>query len=212
MKLFSFIIPILLYKQRSKLGTMIEVRQLFGHTKLDLDGYPQTNDHYFRYWTNIHKLIAMDPTKNSQALILGLGGGNLATLLADRMPKINTTFVELESEVVDVARDYFGVTENSKRKIVVSDAKVFMGKNIKKYDLVIVDLYMGDDVPIFVRGGRFLNQIRRAIGAKGKAIFNYASHSFSKIDFVEFELKLQARFTNVNKVVYSGHTFYLANN
>jgi spermidine synthase len=191
---------------------MIEVRQLFGHTKLDLDGYPQTNDHYFRYWTKLYKLTGMCHAHASLALMLGLGGGILANLLANRMQKLNTTFVELENEVVDVARDYFGITDNTKRKIVVGDAKVFMGENIKKYDLVIVDLYSGDDVPIFVSGTKFLNQIKLAIGTKGKAIFNYASHSFRKLDFVQFELKLQARFTNVNKVVYSGHTFYLANN
>lgn len=212
MRWLSVFLPITIFKQISSLGTLIEVREIFGQKKMDLDGYPQTSNHYLKYWKKLINNYDLNKQKITQVLVLGLGGGNLATILEHEMPRANTTFVELEEEVVEVAKNFFGISENKMRKIVVSDAKIFMKKNITKYDLIIVDLYSGDDVPSFVSSRNFLNQIRNSLKKNGSTIFNYASHSFRKNDFLAFEAKLNTHFTNVKKINYVGHNFYLVSN
>ncbi len=212
MRWLSLFLPITIFKQISSLGTVIEVREIFGQKKLDLDGYPQTNNHYLRYWKKILNNYGLKNHKITQVLVLGLGGGNLAKIFEHEMPLTKTTFVELEKEVVEVAKNYFGISENIMRKIIVNDAKIFMRKNRSKYDLIIVDLYGGDDVPSFVSSRIFLNQISQSLKKNGSTIFNYASHSFRKNDFLAFEAKLQTHFAKLKRINYVGHNFYLVSN
>ncbi len=197
----------------SKLGSTIEVRQSWGAKSLYINGCPQSQGAYRRDWKTILSKAGVDQLpKLGSALVLGLGGGDLAKILEKRWPNWFITFVELESEVVLVAEKYFGVGNTVGRKIVVADAEKYMTKNITKYNLVIVDLYSGDDVPKFVAGDKFLRQVALALTPHGKAIFNYASHSFRENDFAEFEKKLHKYFSQVEKLKSWGHTYYLTMN
>lgn len=92
------------------------------------------------------------------------------------------------------------------------NAEKYMKKNRSKHDLLIVDLYNGDDVPIFVSSDIFLRQIAKAIKKKGKVVINYASHSFGENDFVRFEQKLAKYFPVVKRLRTWGHTYFLASN
>ncbi len=63
-----------------------------------------------------------------------------------------------------------------------------------------------------VRTRNFLNQISDSLKKNGSTIFNYASHSFRKNDFLAFEAKLNTHFVKFIKINFVGHNFYLANN
>jgi spermidine synthase len=117
--------------------------------------------------------------------------------------------IELEPEVVAVAQKYFGITHSEKLKIVTMDAEQFMQRNIEQFDLVVVDLYSGDGVPMFVESEKFLRSIARALTSPGTVLINYASHSFGKEDFEKFETKLRKVFAHVQKKVIWGRTFYV---
>jgi spermidine synthase len=207
----SYIVPVTRFKGITRKGTLIEVREIFGKKKLDLNGYPQSNPSYVHHWKNIFTSanIVDLPTK-SKILVLGLGGGDIARILEGINANWHLTMIELEPEVVVVAKQYFGITDTVHRSIVVANAKKYMESNIKKYALVIVDLYSGDSIPTFVISNKFLVNVRHALRKEGLAIFNYASHSFRDNDFSLFESKLNKIFSKVIKKVYWGHTFYIA--
>lgn len=185
----------------------IEIRQSWGSKSLYINGYPQTQSSYLRDWKTIFRRAGVGTVRS--VLLLGLGGGDVIKLLTNYQNNVAITVVELESEVVEIAQKYFGIMSNPKLKIVVDDAQKYMGNNHAKYDLVVVDLYSGDDIPEFVGKPRFLNQIAGALATRGKAIFNYASHSFTQKDFSEFEQKLWRVFSAVKKLKTWGHTYYL---
>lgn len=210
MSWLSYLFPITLYRGRTANNTLIEVREILGKRKLDLDGYPQSGANYQRYWR--HVFARQEMTKLDEygrALVLGLGGGDLATICAKLLPKWEMTYVELEREIVEVAKQYFGVEGDARRKTVVDDAAVFMANNKQKYDLIVVDLYQGDTVPEFVTSARFLRQIESALSLGGIAIFNYASHEFRDKDFVIFNRQLAKVFESIVRGEYIGHPFYL---
>ncbi len=210
MNILSFISPILLYRNMTKRNSMIEVREVAGRRRLYIDGYPQSQIAYRRDWKTILKKAAIGRLpRGARILVLGLGGGDVVKLLKNYQSEATIAAVELEREVVTVAREYFGISAGPKLKIVVADAKKYMAANNTNYDLVVVDLYNGDDVPALVTSETFLDHVANALSNKGKAIFNYASHDFIPKDFAEFEQKLHVSFRYVTQLKTWGHTYYL---
>ena len=156
-----------MYLAKTRNGSVVEVRGWW-RRKLFINGYPQTQMAYRRDWkTILHNSRINDLPWAGSVLVLGLGGGDLAKILDKLRPDWTTVFVELEAEVVKVAEKYFGIGTTSKRDIVVSDARIFMERNRKSYDLIIVDLYSGDDVPKFVSSDKFLREIARGLEPGG---------------------------------------------
>lgn len=199
-----------MYRVKTKRGSVIEVKGLW-RRKLYIDGYPQTQQSYRRDWkTILHRSRVDDLPNGGSALVLGLGGGDLIKLLTYQHTNVEITAVELEGEVVEVAKKYFGVAESDTVRIVVHDASKYMARNRERHDLVIVDLYSGDDVPKFVSSEKFLLDVAKSLKPKGKAIFNYASHSFGENDFARFERELKSVFESVTPLKTWGHTYYLA--
>lgn len=190
------------------------MRERNGVCELYLDGYPQTQKQYRQDWGKLLKKVS-----GETVLLLGLGGGDVVkiltsqhTCLAGRQASKLITAVELEPEVIAAARVYFGMVPNEKLIILAEDAKQFMERNERQYDLVVVDLYSGDGVPKFVESEQFLREIARALAPRGVAIINYASHIFGKAEFEKFENKLKKVFSHVTKRVIWGHTFYRITN
>lgn len=199
-----------MYRVKTKRGSVIEVKGWW-RRKLFIDGYPQTQWSYKRDWkTILHRSRVEVISHGGSALILGLGGGDVVKLLTYQHTNVEITAVELEGEVVEVAKNYFDVAESDTVRIVVQDASKYMVGNRKRHDLVIVDLYSGDDVPKFVSSEKFLRDVAKSLKPNGKAIFNYASHSFGDNDFARFERKLKLVFDSVTPLKTWGHTYYLA--
>lgn len=199
-----------MYRAISKLGSVIEVRGWW-RPKLFINDFPQTQWVYRRDWKTIMRKSKIDQLPNNgSALLLGLGGGDVIKILTRKNPNLTITAVELESEVIAVADRYFGIKEGERLEIVVQDAKVYVERNRRKYDSVIVDLYSGDDVPKFVTSKKFLQDLGKSLKPKAEVIFNYASHSFRDNDFAEFERKLKSVFGSVTRLKTWGHTYFLA--
>lgn len=144
-----------------------------------------------------------------KVLLLGLGGGDVVKLITNYQTNVTMTVVELENEVVQVAKDYFGITPSENLQIITEDAKAYLERNKQNYDLIIVDLYDGDGIPKFVTTKKFLIDVKRTLEPCGQAIFNYASHSFRVRDFASFERKLKKIFSVVEQIRIWGHTFYV---
>ena len=207
----SFITPLTLYRKKTASGTLLEVFERYGQLRLHLDGHPQSNSSYRRDWKKIFRRSHVSAMpQHGSALVLGLGGGDMAYILKQMHPTWHVTFVELEHEVIEVARTYFGVSNTKGQTIILRDAQAYVANNKTTHDLVVVDLYSGDDVPSFVSESIFLRNIARALKPKGLALFNYASHTFSAGDFIAFEKRLRTVFTSVVRMKTWGHTFYLA--
>jgi spermidine synthase len=99
---------------------------------------------YTRYMT---ASLAYPQTLTS-ALEIGLGGGRTASYLNKHMGAgLDLTCVELDPEVIRLAKKYFGVTETPNFRIVAKDGRLYLRETDKQYDLIMVDAYRGTFVP-----------------------------------------------------------------
>lgn len=104
------------------------------------------------------------------ALLLGLGGGTLAHLLARRYPSIEMVGVDADAEIVDFAREQFGL-EMLYLEVVVGDAFEYVEHCERTFDFVAVDLYEGYDFQRSVLARPFLRRLKEMAG-RGEIVFN----------------------------------------
>ncbi len=110
----------------------------------------------------------------SRILVVGLGGGSFPVLLHHLLPRVVVDVVELNPVVVDVARRFFDVTEDSRLRIVVEDGARFMERAGPRYDLIFLDAFSDSGAPDHLKDSRFFEDVRRGLAPGGVAVRNLA--------------------------------------
>ena len=108
------------------------------------------------------------PAKVATALEIGLGGGRTASYLNRHMgADLDLTCVELDPDVIALAKKHFGVVENANLKLVAKDGRLFLRETDKKYDLIMIDAYRGTFVPFHLLTKEFFTLAKERLNAGG---------------------------------------------
>ena len=136
-----------------------------GQTCLDKDTFTSK-------WGDIYYVasICSKVPEESDALILGLGGGALANILQNNLG-FNVDAVELDRRVPEVARHYFGLSD--KVNIIVDDARHYLEETQKKYDVIVFDAYRGEFPPPHVFSLESLTRAKSLLKKDGLIVVNY---------------------------------------
>ena len=105
--------------------------------------------------------------KPQSALIIGLGAGIMETLLTKA--GLDVRVVEIDPEVIRVAREYFGF----RGKSVTADGRRYLQRDLQNYDLIFLDAYLGSSPPwqLFTREAFALYRDR--LNPDGALIINF---------------------------------------
>jgi spermidine synthase len=104
-----------------------------------------------------------------QVLVLGLGAGMVPARLAAR--GVPTEIVEIDPASLQAARRFFALNE-SKTPVHQTDARTFVQRCPRGYDVIVVDLFHGDGTPDYLITRDFFRDLKRCLGASGVAVFN----------------------------------------
>jgi len=97
----------------------------------------------FCVWDAIAAPILWLPEKRRRRiLILGLGGGSVARIARALAPKAAITGVELDPEVVRLAREHFDLDALGVR-VEIADALAWLEKARGHYDAILEDVFIG---------------------------------------------------------------------
>lgn len=143
----------------------------------------------------------------ASALILGLGGGTIATLMTQRWGLLSITGVERDPAVVRLARHEFGLGAMPNLTVEVADAFAYVRKCPQRFDLICVDLYVAGKMAHGVLGGAFLRDIARCLTPNGIAAFNLWRSPYlpDQMRRVARTLSLQSTITvDGNVIVFCG--------
>ena len=164
-------------------------RSLFGTVKI-LKQEPDANGNYWRlYFQDGISQNAVEANGSSrsfytyalealtlayradarQVLALGLGAGMTPARLAAR--GISTEIVEIDPASLQAARRFFALDEQ-KTPVHQTDARTFVQRCPRAYDVIVVDLFHGDGTPDYLITRDFFRDLRRCLGAGGIAVFN----------------------------------------
>jgi spermidine synthase len=105
-------------------------------------------------------------------LVVGLGGGTLPMFLNRHYPEAAIDAVDINPEVLRVAKAYFGFRENAKLRAHIADGRKFIEATRDPYDLILLDAFGTDAVPAHLTTQEFLKAVRRAVRPDGVVVGN----------------------------------------
>lgn len=111
-----------------------------------------------------------------RVLLLGLGAGNVTTILRELDPKISVLAVEIDPEVVRLGKAYFGLEEGPQLKIEIGDAISYVQQCQERFDMVVVDLFVDAEVPPAACSPDFLLRMADLLEPRGLLVFNRLAH------------------------------------
>jgi spermidine synthase len=119
------------------------------------------------------KKINLKNRKIDNVLILGFGAGSVAYVILEKL-KMNCHIigVEKDSKVISLGYKYFNTQRFKNTEIVCADAYDYLMENKKHFDLIIVDVYIGNLVPEKMESAEFIDRLKNSIKDKGMVIFN----------------------------------------
>ena len=108
-----------------------------------------------------------------RALLIGLGGGHVATYMKSR--GIATDTIEIDPAVAQAAVDYFGFRPTG--RFVVGDARYEVRKLPARYDFIIHDCFTGGAEPIHLLSVEMLRELRDKLADGGLLALNFVGFS-----------------------------------
>ena len=106
-------------------------------------------------------------------LVVGLGGGTLPMFLRTHYPAATIDVAEIDPDVVDVAKKFFGFVEDERMRARVGDGRKFIERARQAdYDVIFLDAFGARDVPKQLTTQEFLQITRRALKPNGVVVSN----------------------------------------
>lgn len=200
MKILNFLTGNVVEKRNSPINGKIQVIKRGGDYRLEVGGLLQSGGMVKKIWQVGLKKINHE-VKN--CLILGLGGGTTAQLVAGKWPKAKITGIEIDPVMIDLAKKYFALDQIPNLEIIQADAfswlpGYIMYKRYIRYTQVIVDLYVGDKFPKEAEGEEFLKNLKKVLTASGTIIFNRLFWGEKKKEAKNFVKKLEKHFPKIS--------------
>ncbi|HRG18940.1 MAG TPA: fused MFS/spermidine synthase [Flavobacterium lutivivi] len=173
-KFLSYFIPISIKKFNSEISKSLEVTWNNGELVLDSKNTNYSYGSLQRILRKGLKYIGLERIKKFEnILVLGVAGGSVIKTLVDEVKfSGKITGVEIDSKVVEIANNYFGLNKIPNCKIVVDDAFEFVLKTKEKYDLIIIDVFQDTTMPNFLFEDFFINRINFLLNINGFILFN----------------------------------------
>lgn len=161
-------------------GAHVELRRVRGALELRIDG-TQASVHRPRgaltgvvWWALASPILLLRRSRPRRVLLLGLGAGSVAHAVRRLDPEAEIVGVERDPEVVRLARGHFGL-DGLGVEIVVGEARDFLRRDRRRYDLVVEDLFVGPSRSVRKPGwllGEGYRLIRRRLRPEGYVVSN----------------------------------------
>lgn len=158
--------------------------------------------------------------KRGSVLLLGGGGGALAKTICQAYPLYHIDIIEISSAMIYAAKKYFFSPQETKRiTILPTDAIKYITHIKKRYDIIIVDLFINSDISINTVKKEFISHLARLCASRTILfvnLFNIQETSLPEIihlyqqAFPNFRLYTQGKTALIVarklKVIYSNCT------
>ena len=161
----------------------------------------------------LEKLDLKSPEMN-KVLVLGLGLGSIPIILDQlKVGAWDITAVEIDEVICELAFDYAYPKINSKMDTIVADAYQFVQHCKDHFDLICVDLFVGEHTPQKFRSNKFLGTLKGLLSDDGVIVYN--TLAFTKKDKQQSEDFFKRTFQKVfdeAEMIYAHKNYMLISN
>lgn len=147
--------------------------------------------------------LMLPPGCPRRALLLGLGGGTVAALLARRCPDVEIVGVDHDPNVLAVARSGFGLDALPQLRVEQADAFAWIAEQSAReqeaFDLICLDLFQAGRLALGALATPFLRQVAALLTPDGTLTVNLMVtartpdqiHRLQRVFTVRRELRLR---------------------
>ena len=208
MSIFTEFFPTTLYEISSGFSGPIRVLNFRGEKRLMIGGLVQSISldrppFAHKVWGWLAR-FPLAKRKDSSVLILGLGGGTVARILAETLKPKKITGVEIDPVVVEIGQRFFDFKKIRNLQLVVADARESVKKDNSVYDFIVVDTYQGDKFPSSLESKAFLTKLKSLLAQSGVLVFNRIFLSHRPAPRLSFIRRLESVFSKVQEEVVAG--------
>lgn len=173
-KWLSYLVPINIRNEKSHWSKTLEVTWTNGELVLD-----SANTNYS--YGSLQRILRIGllqigfkkVAKMNHILILGVAGGSVVkTLINEAGYKNKITGVEIDANVIEIAKKYFELDLIPNFDIILDDAFEFVLKTKEKYDLIIIDVFQDTKMPNFLFEDFYINRLLEILEPNGMFLFN----------------------------------------
>lgn len=168
---------ILIYEQDT-LFSHLDVIEFGDNRSLYLDGMRHSSmnlndplDLVIDYTEYFHLGMLFNPTATN-VLFVGGGGFTGPKNFLELYPDTKIDVIEIDSDVIETAKKYFYLEDDSRLQIFNDDARNHLSTFDKKYDLIILDAYSSNYVPYHLMTSEFFETIEDRLESDGIIISN----------------------------------------
>ncbi|SEP63000.1 spermidine synthase [Natrinema salaciae] len=143
------------------------------HSAMDLEDPDRHVFEYTRYF-HLPMLMVDDPDEVENVLFIG-GGGYTGPKDFERKYDVNVDVAELDPDVTRAAKDHFRLEESENLTVHTADGKQFLRDTETKYDVIVLDAYQKDQVPIHLTQLDFMELVEQRLTDDGVFLANVIS-------------------------------------
>jgi spermidine synthase len=104
--------------------------------------------------------------------ILGTGAGTTARAYQHYFPATTVDAVEIDGELLDLGRRWFGLRPGPRLRLYAQDARPFLRSTPRRYDAIFVDAYRQPYIPFYLTTREFFALVRDHLRPGGVVAIN----------------------------------------
>jgi spermidine synthase len=104
--------------------------------------------------------------------MLGTAGGTVARAYARYFPDTRMDAVEIDGELLDIGRRYFGLKDRPQLRTIADDGRPFLRRADERYDVIMVDAYRQPYIPFYLATREFFALARDRLAPGGVVVIN----------------------------------------
>lgn len=107
-------------------------------------------------------------------LMIGFGGGQISNYLFERIPGLEIDGVDIDPEVIRLARKYFGVPESPRYRTHAADGRLFVERAPTEpaWDMIMLDAFRGVFVPLHLKTHEYYDALLSHLSPSGVVVAN----------------------------------------
>ncbi len=118
-------------------------------------------------------LFLLFAKRTQDVLVLGLGGGSVPKYIHQFLPEMSTRVVELNPQVIAIARSHFYLPEDDARlQVIQGDGKQYLEENPQTTGMLMLDIFDGQGIPPELYAQDFFDTCRAALKPEGMMAVN----------------------------------------
>ncbi len=103
---------------------------------------------------------------------LGTAGGTVPRGYAHYFPDTRVDAVDIDPELFEIGRRYFGLEPRPQLREIAADARPFLRGTSERYDAIFVDAYRQPYIPFYLTTREFFSLVRERLRPGGSVIVN----------------------------------------